>query len=50
VNIAGNPGIAVQYEDSSDTTMILWSSGGRVFGLVSIQEMEQALAMANSVR
>ena len=50
VTINGNPGIAVEYTDSSRTNMVLWSSGGRVFGLVSIQEMEQVLEMANSVR
>jgi len=50
VTIAGNPGIAVEYQDSSHTNMVLWSNGGRVFGLVSLQEMEQVLEMANSVR
>jgi hypothetical protein len=50
VTIGGNPGIAVEYEDSSRTNMVLWSNGGRVFGLVSLQEMEQVLEMANSVR
>jgi len=50
VNINGNPGIAVQFTDSSLTSMVLWSAGGRVFGLISLQEMSQVIEMANSVR
>jgi hypothetical protein len=50
VDINGNPGIAVRYTDASPTSMVLWSGGGRVFGLVSLQEMSQVLEMANSVR
>jgi hypothetical protein len=52
VDIGGNPGIAVQHQpmNESPTNMVLWSGGGRVFALVSIQEMSQVLRMANSVR
>jgi hypothetical protein len=50
VDIGGNPGIAVEYTDASRTSMVLWSDGGRVFGLVSLQEMSDVLEMANSVR
>jgi hypothetical protein len=49
VEISGNPGIAVEYTDSARTNMVLWSGGGRVFGIVSLQEMSQVLEMANSV-
>ena len=50
VDIGGNPGIAVEYTDASRTSMVLWSDGSRVFGLVSIQEMSDVIEMANSVR
>jgi hypothetical protein len=52
IEVAGHPGIAVQYltPNESPTTMVLWSSDDRVFGLVSIQEWAQVLAMADSVR
>ena len=50
VEISGNPGIAVEYTDSSRTNMVLWSAGGRVFGIISLQEMSQVLEMADSVR
>jgi hypothetical protein len=50
VEINGNPGIAVRYTDRSQTAMVLWSGGGRVFGIVSLQEMSDVLEMAHSVR
>jgi hypothetical protein len=50
VNINGNPGIAVEYTDSSRMNMVIWSAAGRVFGIVSLQEISQVLEMANSVR
>jgi hypothetical protein len=50
VDIGGNPGIAVEYTDASRTNMVMWSAAGRVFGLISLQEMSQVLEMANSVR
>ncbi|MPZ17457.1 MAG: hypothetical protein GEV06_06050 [Luteitalea sp.] len=52
VDIAGNPGVAIEHRppNHSPTNLVLWSSEGRVFALVSIQGMSQALAMANSVR
>jgi hypothetical protein len=52
IEIAGKPAIAIGYQppDESPTTMILWSNGGRVFGMQSIQSYEQVVAMADSVR
>jgi hypothetical protein len=52
VDVAGQPGLAVRYhpKGESPTSMVLWSRDGRVFGLVSIQEMSQVLTMATSVR
>ena len=52
VEIAGHRGIAIEHQpaEESRTNSVLWTSGDRVFGLTSLQEMEQVLAMANSVR
>jgi hypothetical protein len=52
VEIGGNPGVAIGYQppNESPTTMLLWSNGGRVFGMQSIQSYEQVVAMADSVR
>ena len=52
VEIGGKPAVAISYQppDESPTTMLLWSSGGRVFGMQSIQSYEQVIAMADSVR
>jgi hypothetical protein len=52
VTINGNPGIVVQHQPThqSPTSVVLWSTTDRVFALVSIQELEQVLAMADSVR
>ena len=51
VNIGGNAGIAFEHQrpDQAVTTTVLWSRGGRVFGLVSVQERSQVLDMANSI-
>jgi hypothetical protein len=50
VEINGKPGIAVRYTDRSPTAMVLWSGGGRVFGIVSLQEISDVLQMARSVQ
>lgn len=52
VEIAGHRGIAVEHhpDRESRTNSVLWTTGERVLGLTSLQEMEQVLAMANSVR
>ena len=52
VDIAGHGGVAVEHQPAGQarTNSVLWTSGDRVFGLTSLQEMEQVLAMANSVR
>jgi hypothetical protein len=52
VDIAGARGIAVEHlpPSAARTNTVLWSTGDRVFGMVSIQAMDQVLAMAQSVR
>jgi hypothetical protein len=52
VTINGRPGIALQHQprEQSPTSVVLWSTEDRVFGLVSIAGMQDALAMAESVR
>jgi hypothetical protein len=52
VDIAGKPGIAIEHRppNESHTSIVLWSADGRVYGMVSIQEMSQVMRMANSVR
>jgi hypothetical protein len=52
VEIGGRPGIAISYQppNESPTTMLLWTRDGRVFAMQSIQEMEIAIAMADSVQ
>jgi hypothetical protein len=52
IEIGGQPGVAISYQppNESPTTMLLWSNGGRVFGMQSIQSYEQVVAMADSVR
>jgi hypothetical protein len=52
VTINGRPGIVLQHEPASQspTSVVLWSTTDRVFALVSIKEIEQVLAMANSVQ
>jgi hypothetical protein len=52
VAIGEHRGVAVEHQPAgqSRTNTVLWTTGDRVFGLTSLQEMEQVLAMANSVR
>lgn len=52
VNIAGHPGIAVEARppDAAPTNIVLWSADGRVFGIVSVEEMTDVLEMANSIK
>jgi len=52
VDVGGNPGVWVGYQapGESSTNMVLWSHDDRVFGLVSIQAMDQVLEMANSIQ
>ena len=52
VEIGGRPGVAISYQPPNEslTTMLLWSRDGRVFAMQSIQAMEIAIAMADSVR
>lgn len=52
VSISGHDAVLVQYRPPNEafTTMALWSTGERVFGLVSVNSAEDVLAMANSVR
>jgi len=52
VTIDGHPGVYIQYQprDQSPTHMVVWSTPDRVFAMVSIQHIEQVLAMANSIR
>jgi hypothetical protein len=52
VTIGGRPGILMEHQpaNQSPTHLILWSTSDRVFALVSIHGLEQALGMADSVR
>lgn len=52
VSISGHDGVLVQFQPPNEalTTMALWSTGGRVFGLSSVQSANDVLAMANSIR
>ncbi len=52
VDVAGERGIAIEFQppNESRTNMILWSHDGRVYGLVSIQNMSEVLKMASSVQ
>ncbi len=52
VDIAGRRGVLVQHQprNQSPTTTIIWSTPERVFALVSIQHVSEAMAMATSVR
>jgi hypothetical protein len=52
VTIAGRPGILMQHQppNESPTSVVLWSTTERVFALVSIDGLDQVLAMADSVR
>ena len=52
VTVGEYPGVAVQHQprDQSPTTTIVWSTPERVFALVTLQNVQQALTMATSVR
>jgi hypothetical protein len=51
VRIGGRPGVLIQHEprDQSPTCTIIWSTPERVFVLVSILHVDQAVAVADSV-
>lgn len=51
VNINGRKGVLIHHQprDASPTSTIVWSTPDRVFALVSIQGLDQVLAMANSL-
>jgi hypothetical protein len=52
VEIGEHHGVLIQHQprDQSPTTTIVWSTPERVFALVSIQGVPEAMAMASSVR
>ena len=52
VDIGGRRGVLIQHQprEQSPTNTVVWSTSERVFVLMSIQESEQALALAASVR
>jgi hypothetical protein len=52
VNIGGHLGVHVEHQppDQSLTHVVLWSTGDRVFAMVSIDHIEHVMAMANSIR
>ena len=52
VNINGQLGVHIQHHPAgeSETHVVLWSSGDRVFALMSIAHVEDVMAMANTVR
>jgi hypothetical protein len=51
IDINGHSGIAIDYQPPNEayTRMILWSTGNRVFVLVSVQSAEDTMAMATSI-
>jgi hypothetical protein len=52
VDIGGHRGVLIQHQprNQAPTSTIVWSSPERVFALVSIQHVSEAMAMASSVR
>ena len=52
VDIGGHPGVLIQHQpqNQSPTSTIVWSTPERVFAVVSIQHVSEAMAMATSVR
>jgi hypothetical protein len=52
VTVNGHQGVVIgfQRDEESPTTMVIWSTGDRLFGLLSIAGEFNALSMANSVR
>jgi hypothetical protein len=51
IDINGHRGVLIAYQapEESPTTMVLWSTDDRVYGMVSIQGVNDVLSMANSV-
>lgn len=52
VDVGGHRGVLIQHQprNQSPTSSIVWSTPERVFALVSIQHVSEAMAMATSVR
>jgi hypothetical protein len=52
VDIGGHRGVLIQHQpqNQSPTSTIVWSTPERVFAVVSIQHVSEAMAMATSVR
>jgi hypothetical protein len=52
VDVGGHRGVLIQHQprEQSPTSTIVWSTPERVFALVSIQHVAEAMAMATSVR
>jgi hypothetical protein len=52
VEVGGHRGVLIQHQprEQSPTSTIVWSTPERVFALVSIQHVAEAMAMATSVR
>jgi hypothetical protein len=52
VNINGHLGVHIEHRPpgESHTHAVLWSTGDRVFALVSIAHVEDVMAMANTIR
>jgi hypothetical protein len=52
VDVGGHRGVLIQHQprNQSPTATIVWSTPERVFALVSIQHVSEAMAMATSVR
>jgi hypothetical protein len=52
VSIAGHDGVEVDFQPPNEafTRMLLWSTGDRVFALASVQDRNDLLAMADSIR
>jgi hypothetical protein len=52
VDIGGHRGVLIQHQprNQSPTSTIVWSTPERVFALVSIQQVAEAMAMASAVR
>ena len=52
VDISGHQGVLIQHQpqNQSPTSTIVWSTPERVFAVVSIQHVSEAMAMATSVR
>ena len=52
VNINGHMGVHIQHQPpgESETQVVLWSTGDRVFALVSITHVEDVMAMATTIK